>query len=210
MNLDLFGSTELVIFTTRDFARLAAVSPAAASKRLARLSADSRSLVQLTRGVWANRSHPHFNVFACVPVLLGNEQGYISFLTALHLHGAIAQIPANVQVATTGHGRTVRTPVGTFELFQLKPEMLRVGVISSDTPKPYRIATVEKALIDTFYIATRKKRRFAKLPELDLTDAQFDERRYRKLLASLKLPPPIAAAMARRWEDLSGSAIASG
>jgi predicted transcriptional regulator of viral defense system len=203
MKLDLLSSTELVIFTTRDFARLARVSLAAASKRLARLSAGSQSLVQLTRGAWANRSHPQFNVLACVPVLLGNEQGYISFLSALHLHGAIAQIPANVQVATTGHARTVRTPVGTFEFFQLKPEMLRVGVVFSDAPKPYRIATVEKALLDTFYIATRKKRRFAKLPELNLADAQFKVQRYRTLLASLKLPAPIAAAMARRWEDLN-------
>jgi predicted transcriptional regulator of viral defense system len=201
MSLDLLSSPELVIFTTRDFARLAGISLAAASKRLKRLAAGNASLVQLTRGVWANRAHPYFNVLACVPVLLGSEQGYVSFLSALHLHGAIAQIPANVQVATTGHARSVRTPVGTFELFQLKPEMLLDGIVWSDTPKPYRIATVEKALLDTFYIATRKKRRFAKLPELDLADAGFKKQRYRALLAALQLPPPIAAAMARRSQE---------
>jgi predicted transcriptional regulator of viral defense system len=201
MSLDLLSSPELVIFTTRDFARLAGISLAAASKRLKRLAAGNASLVQLTRGVWANRAHPYFNVLACVPVLLGSEQGYVSFLSALHLHGAIAQIPANVQVATTGHARSVRTPVATFELFQLKPEMLLDGIIWSDTPKPYRIATVEKALLDTFYIATRKKRRFAKLPELDLAGAGFKKQRYRALLAALQLPPPIAAAMARRSQE---------
>lgn len=202
MKLDLLSSPELVIFTTRDFARLAGVSLAAASKRLKRLSAGSASLAQLTRGVWANRAHPYFNVLACVPVLLGNEQGYVSFLSALHLHGAIAQIPASVQVATTGHARSLRTPVGTFEFFQLKPEMLLDGIVWSDSPKPYRIATVEKALLDTFYIATRKKRRFAKLPELILDDAGFKKSRYRALLAALKLPPPIAAAMLQRWEGI--------
>jgi hypothetical protein len=96
----------------------------------------------------------------------------------------------------------LRTPVGTFEFFQLKPEMLLDGIVWSDSPKPYRIATVEKALLDTFYIATRKKRRFAKLPELTLDDAGFKRPRYRALLAALKLPPPIAAAMVRRWEGI--------
>jgi predicted transcriptional regulator of viral defense system len=203
MNLDLLTSPDLVVFTTRDFAQLAGISLAAASKRLARLSAANASLVQLTRGVWANRAHPNFSVPACVPVLLGSEQGYVSFLSALHLHGAIAQIPANVQVATTGHARSVRTPVGTFEFLQLKPEMLRGGVDWSESPKPYRIATVEKALLDTFYIATRKKRRFAKLPELRLEDAGFKKSRFRALLAELKLPPPIASAMTRRWQEVA-------
>ena len=203
MNLDLLGSPELVIFTTRDFAQVAGISLGAASKRLGRLAAGTASLVQLTRGVWANRAHPYFNVHACVPVLLGSEQGYVSFLSALHLHGAIAQIPPNVQVATTGHARSVSTPVGTFEFFQLKPEMFHDGVVWRDTPRPYRIATVEKALLDTFYIATRKTRRFATLPELNLDDAGFKKARYRALLAALELPPPIAAALARRWQDVA-------
>jgi predicted transcriptional regulator of viral defense system len=201
MKLDLLISPELVIFTTRDFAQLAGISLAAASKRLARLSASNTSLVQLTRGVWANRAHPHFNVLACVPALLGSEQGYVSFLSALHLHGALAQIPSSVQVATTGHARSLRTPVGTFEFFQLKPEMLLDGVVWSETARPYRIATVEKALLDTFYIATRRNRRFAKLPEVNLADAGFKKQRYRALLAAQRLPPPILAAMARRWEE---------
>jgi predicted transcriptional regulator of viral defense system len=198
MKLDLLNSQELVIFTTREFAQLAQVSLAAASKRLVRLAAANSSFVQLTRGIWANRGHPHFNVLACVPVLLGSEQGYVSFLSALHLHGAIAQIPASVQVATTGHGRVVRTRVGRFELFQLKPGMFRDGIVWSDSPKPWRIATVEKALLDTFYIATRKKRRFASLPELTLADAGFSPRRYRALMAALTLPLPIAGAMQHR------------
>jgi hypothetical protein len=97
----------------------------------------------------------------------------------------------------------VRTPVGTFEFFQLKPEMFRDGVVWSDSPQPYRIATVEKALLDTFYIATRKRRRFAKLPELSLRDANFKKQRYRALVTALDLPLPIAAAMARRFELVS-------
>lgn len=165
MKLDLLNSPELAIFTTRDFARAADLSVAAASKQLARLRRGSRSLVQLTRGVWANTAHPHFSAPACVPVLLGSEQGYISFLSALHIHGAISQIPASIQIATTGHTRKLRTPVAIFEFLQLKPEMFALGIEWSDSARPFRIAAVEKALFDTFYISTRRNRRFAKLPD---------------------------------------------
>jgi hypothetical protein len=128
VKFDLFNSPELVVFTTRDFARLADVSITAASRRLARLRQSNRSLVQLTRGIWANIAHPNFTVMACVPVLIGGEQGYVSFLTALHIHGAISQIPASIQVATTGHTRKRRTQIGTFDFLQLKPDMFAHGV----------------------------------------------------------------------------------
>ena len=101
MRVDWLNSPELVVFNTRDFARAADVSVAAATRRLTRIARRSENgFLRLTRGVWANTRHPYFTVFACVPVLLGNEQGYVSFLSALHAHGAIAQIPASIQVAT--------------------------------------------------------------------------------------------------------------
>jgi predicted transcriptional regulator of viral defense system len=209
VRIDLLSSRELVVFTTRDFARAAGTSVAAATRQLTRLKRDNAAFVRLTRGVWANTGHPYFSVFACVPVLLGGEQGYVSFLSALHLHGAISQIPANVQVATTGHTRRLRTPVATFEFLQLKPELAADGVVWSDSQLPYRIATVEKALLDTFYIATRKRRRFAKLPELELEPAGFSGTRYRALRERLPVPRPVAIALARRSLDagIDGSRV---
>ena len=47
-------------------------------------------------------AHPYFHPLSCVPYLLGKEQGYVSFLTALHLHCVISQIPKTIQIATTG------------------------------------------------------------------------------------------------------------
>ena len=198
MKLDLFNLPELVVFTTLDFARLADISIAAASKRLARLRQSNRSLIQLTRGVWANTAHPYFNAMACVPVLIGSEQGYVSFLSALHAHGAVSQIPASIQVATTGHTRKLRTTIGTFDFLQLKPDMFAHGVEWSESARPYRIATLEKALLDTFYISTRKKRRFAKLPEIELKETGFSVRRYQALIRQLSLPGQIAVAMQAR------------
>jgi predicted transcriptional regulator of viral defense system len=116
MKLNLLLSPELVVFTTRDYALAAGVSIPAASRQLALLRLRNRSLLRLTRGVWANSAHPYFSNLSCVPALLGGGQGYVSFLTALHLHGALSQVPASIQVATTGHTRRLRvsTPVTPF------------------------------------------------------------------------------------------------
>ncbi len=124
--LDLFNTDDFVIFTTREYANHVGMSMSAAAKRLARLS-DKKLLTRITKGVWANTSHPKFHPLSCVPYLLGKEQGYVSFLTALHLHGVISQIPKTIQVATTGRGRLLDSPVGRYEFFQIKPELMKQG-----------------------------------------------------------------------------------
>lgn len=73
----------------------------------------------------------------------------------------------------------------------------------SETPRPYLIATLEKAVLDTLYISTRRSRRFARLPELDLQNTAFNVREYRALIKKMSLPPQIAAAMQARFEALS-------
>lgn len=153
-------------FTTRDYATLEGIDRSAASKRLA--TRQRRGEVQrLTRGLWIVSKHPALSHFGCVPLLLGNEDGYISLLSALHLHGALSQIPASVQVATTGHSRRLETPLGRFEFFKFDPRMTQGGVEWKDAPMPFRIASPEKALLDVLYLSTRRRRRFARLPELE-------------------------------------------
>lgn len=199
--LDLFNSADFIIFTTRDFASYSSISMPAASKRLSRL-ADKKLLTRITKGLWANTSHPWFHPLACVPYLLGKEQGYVSFLTALHLHGLISQIPKTLQIATTGHARTLTSPVGHYEFLQIKPELMKQGTQWSDTHLPYLIATAEKALIDTLYLSTRKNRRFARLPEVDIRQTAFRKREFERLLKQLPIPPRISAVMRTRWEAL--------
>jgi predicted transcriptional regulator of viral defense system len=194
------GNPEFVVFTTRDYATANDASMSSASRRLERLS-ERAALTRVTRGVWANTAHPHFHPLACVPYLLGKEQGYVSFLTALHLHGVLSQIPRSYQVATTGRPRVLDSPLGRFEFLRIKPELMRVGIGWSDTHQPYLIASAEKALLDTLYIATRKSRRFAKLPELDLGGA-FRRRDFERLLRQSGYPVRIRSAMASRWQQL--------
>ena len=196
--LDLFNNDDFVIFTTREYANHAGLSMSAAAKRLARL-AKKKLLTRITKGVWANTSHPYFHPLSCVPYLLGKEQGYVSFLTALHLHAVISQIPKSIQVATTGRARTLDSPVGRFEFFQIKPELMKQGTDWSETHLPYLIATPEKALIDTLYLSTRKNRRFARLSELDLAQSEFRVAEFDRFLNRLAIPTRVLSAMRSRW-----------
>ena len=199
--LDIFNSADFIVFTTRDFASYSGVSMSAASKRLLHLS-KQKLLKRITKGVWANTSHPWFHPLACVPYLLGKEQGYVSFLTALHLHGLVSQIPRNIQIATTGHARTLNSPIGQYEFLQIKPELMQQGTVWSDAHLPYLIATAEKALIDTLYLSTRKNRRFARLPEVAIEQTTFRMREFERLLDQLPIPPRISSAMQARAETL--------
>ena len=134
-----------------------------------------------------------------MPWLLGHEQGYVSFLTALSRHGVISQIPPKIQIAITGHSRTLVTPVGTFEFFQLKPSMMLPGVERSHTHVPFQMASPEKALLDIVYIATRKGRRFASLPEMH---RQLNKRKLFSLLHAQHFSVPILNAIKQRLQTI--------
>ena len=201
MNIHLLASEDFVVFTTRRYAYTAGLSISSATKQLTRRSKGGL-ITKITRGVWANTQHPFFNALACVPHLLNDEQGYVSFLSALHRHGILSQIPGTIQVATTGHSRTLKTSVGVFEFFQLKPELMQQGVEWSTTHVPYLIASAEKALIDTLYISARRKKRFSKLPELDLNRGLCSTKRLFVLVDKLVLSKQIKSAIKNRLCNL--------
>lgn len=201
MTLDLFSRDQYVVFRTRDYAGATKTSIASAS-RLLNAMGKRGELTSITRGVWANRNHPHFSPFACVALLLTNETGYVSFLTALHHHGMLSQIPRTIQVAGTGHGRVVTTPVATYEFFQMKPEFMAKGIEWSDAKLPFLMATPEKALIDTLYIATRKTRRFSSLPEIEFVKP-FSRKKFETLLREHRFPVRIENAIRNRFHALN-------
>ena len=187
------------VFTTRHYAVLCDRRIDVASRQLARL-ASRGVLVRLTRGVWSQPEHPRFTPFAAVPWLLGSEQGYVSFLSAMHLHGLIGQIPGSVQVATTGHARCLATPVARYEFLQIQPSMMVEGMAASATEPPYNLATAPKALLDTLYMATRRGRRFASLPEVDLDEVDAQE--LRRLIRRQVTAKPIRRAVEARLAAL--------
>ncbi len=196
MESNPFTSSEFIVFTTRHYAVARDLSLSAASHQLKTME-KKKWFQPVTRGIWANPSHPYFTPMACVPVLLGVEQGYVSFLTALHRHQAISQIPRSIQIATTGHSRRLKTSFSDFEFFQLKPEMMLHGVEWSNTHIPFRMATPEKALLDTLYMATRKGKRFASLPQLQ---EGFRKNKFRLLLEDQVQSVRIRAAIMTQLE----------
>ena len=196
--LELLNANDFVVFTKREFASHVGISMSAAAKRLSRLS-EKEFLTRVTKGVWANTGHPYFHPLCCVPYLLGKEQGYVSFLTALHLHGVVSQIPKTIQVATTGRARSLDSPVGRYEFFQIKPELMTQGVDWSESQLSYLVASAEKALLDTLYLATRKNRRFARMPELDVMQSGFRSQEFGRLLDELPIPTRILSAMRSQW-----------
>jgi len=58
-------------------------------------------LIRVARGVWCVPSDPRFNRFLLVNYLNGAHRAYVSFVSALHLHGIIEQIPHVVYAAAT-------------------------------------------------------------------------------------------------------------
>jgi predicted transcriptional regulator of viral defense system len=198
---DVFNNEDFIIFTTRDYSNYTNCSMSAASKKLTRLK-ENNLLTRVTRNLWGNTSHPYFLPLSCVPYLLNNEQGYVSFLTALHFHGLLSQIPETIQIATTGHSRTLDSKVAKYEFMQIKPELMQQGLVWADTSLPYLQASAEKSLIDVLYIATRKNRRFSVLPELTLTTNLFSKKAFRKLFDQLHLSERILNAMRGRAEEL--------
>jgi hypothetical protein len=163
-----------IVFTTNSYARANDLELSSAAKQLNRLY-NKHFIEKVTRGIWANINHPYFSPLIAVPYLLGKEQGYVSFLTALHSYDIISQIPLKIQIATTGHYRELKSPIGYFEFIHLAPSMMREGIKWSDSKSNYLIASPEKALLDTLYISTRKGKRFSSLPELDIENLNMKQ-----------------------------------
>jgi predicted transcriptional regulator of viral defense system len=183
---------ESPIFKTRDFASALQAKMDSASHQLHR-HAESGMIVRVTRGIWANPKHPRYSAYGLVPYLVGDEQGYVSFLSALQRHGAISQIPAKISIATTGHSRKLDSPLGQFDFIQIAPKFMREGVEWFQGSVSYGIATADKALLDCLYLSTRKGKTFAHLPEIDLS--ALDRRKLLKLLESHSFSLPISTAI---------------
>lgn len=156
-----------IIFTTKELAFELGKSTASISRSLTSLCKDGE-VVKLTRGVWANINHLQFTPYGACSYLLANEQGYVSFLSVLHRHNIISQIPSTIQIATTGRNRVLNTSIGDFEFIQLCPELMQEGFSVWGDGVTYNIATKEKALLDCLYISTRKGNRFNYFPEINL------------------------------------------
>lgn len=163
------------VFTTRQVSEKTDMRLDSVSRRLKNL-AEAGSLIRIRRGLWAIPNHPDFSPYAVVPHLFeNNERGYVSLVSALHLHGMIEQIPDVVHIVTTKQREALTTPVTRYEFYKIKQNLFG-GYRPYDQQWSFQIAAPEKALFDISYYSTKKGNRFARLPELHLPETFKEEK----------------------------------
>lgn len=158
-----------LVFTTREMAVLANTSLSSATQSLKRL--EEKGIIQkIIQGVWGLTADKRFSPYLVIPFLNQQHRSYLSFISALHNHGVISQIPQIITVAGTAHSRIIKTPVGMFHVHQISPGFFDgFGWHGSGD---YLIAEPEKAFVDCLYLSSRKGRSYSHFPELDLS--RFD------------------------------------
>jgi predicted transcriptional regulator of viral defense system len=189
------------VFTTREIAALRETSVSAASQSLVRLAAEGE-IVRATRGVWCIPSDPRFSPYALVPFLAGSHPAYVSFFSALRLHGLIEQIPQIIYVATTAHTRRIRTRVGTYSFHQLSHGFFG-GYDWYGDRESFLAAAPEKGLVDCLYVSSRKGKRFGRFPDLSLAGsfAIGRARRWVRPIADPRLRRLVSEKLEALWRE---------
>ena len=154
------------VFTTHELMSVSDRSGSTVVQSLNRL-VNQGLLIKVYRGVWAESGANKLSVFEVIPCLFPRQRVYVSFITALHLHGMIEQIPQVVTLASTSHTRTIRTKVGVFSVHQITPTFFD-GFDWYKGEGDFLIAGPEKALVDSLYLSGRKKKQFGHFPEMHI------------------------------------------
>jgi len=152
------------IFTTRELSFLSGKSTSAVTQSLNNLVKEEM-VIKICRGLWAREAFESLSPYDIIPYLFSRERAYVSFISALHLHGIIEQIPQVTTLASTAHARTIRTKVGVFQVHRIAP-LFFTGFGWYKESGSFLIAEPEKALVDSLYLSAYKKKRFGYFPEL--------------------------------------------
>lgn len=152
------------VFTTHELMTISGKSSSTIIQCLNRL-VEQGLLIKIYRGVWAQAGDKRVSAFEIISYLFPRQRVYVSFISALHLHGILEQIPQVVTLASTAHTSTIRTKAGVFEVHQIAPAIFD-GFDWYKGEGSFLIAEPEKALIDSLYLSSRKKKQFGHFPEL--------------------------------------------
>jgi predicted transcriptional regulator of viral defense system len=139
------------IFTTHDAALSSGRSLSAVTQSLGNLARDGL-LVKIHRGIWMQEGREGAGPYAVIPHLFPRHRAYVSFVSALHLHGIIEQIPQITTLASTAHPRIMRTKLGVFQTHHIAPSFFK-GFDWYKGSGSFLIAEPEKALVDCLYLS---------------------------------------------------------
>jgi predicted transcriptional regulator of viral defense system len=153
------------VFTTREVSALAGKSLSVTTQGL-RYLAEQGILIKVRRGLWAEADGDRLNAFSLIPYLAPGHRAYVSFLSALHLHGIIEQIPQVITIASTAHTKTIRTRIGTYRIHRISPAFF-AGFDWNGPERAYLLASPEKALVDSLYLSAHRKSQYRNFPELE-------------------------------------------
>jgi predicted transcriptional regulator of viral defense system len=179
------------VVTTNDATLALGVKRSAATQMLKRLAAE-RLLGKIRHGLWA--VEPALDPLLVPEHLTAPLPSYVSFQSALYLHGMVSQIPQVIYVASLARTRDVRTSLGVFSIHRLAPTFF--GGYETQPVSGVRLATPEKALLDTLYLGPARSRMFAHLPEIELPRG-FDRRQAMQWVGRIPAGPRRASVERR-------------
>lgn len=159
--LEVLRRLDRPIVRTGEAAAVLGISVSNASHLLASLQ-DAGSVLRISPGRWSMAPKP--SPYLVASWLTDPYPSYVSLYTALSRRGLITQIPRTIYVVSLANTKTLRTPVGTFSVHRLPPELFG----GYEERNGERLATAEKAVFDTLYLARARGKRFSHLTEVDL------------------------------------------
>ena len=187
------------IFTTREISDMSGKSMSTVTQSLAYLSRHN-VIKKVYRGVWTEITNKLINPFMLVPHLFKLSRVYVSFLSALHMHGIIEQIPQSITLASILHSKKIKTAIGTFVVHQISPKFF-AGFDWYKGSESFLIAEPEKALADCLYLFTRKKKQYGYFPELNL-QKPFSVKKVKKWIKEIPDRKASISAMKKLYEIL--------
>ncbi|MFH1415981.1 MAG: type IV toxin-antitoxin system AbiEi family antitoxin domain-containing protein [Elusimicrobiota bacterium] len=152
------------VFTTREASHVSGKSLSATTQALNNLE-KSGIILKVYRGIWRRAERQDVSPYTLIASLFPMNRAYVSFTSALHLHGIIEQIPQVVTLASTTHSRIIRTALGDYQVHRITPSFFD-GFSWYREKGEFLIASPEKALADSLYLSACKKKQYGYFPEL--------------------------------------------
>lgn len=165
--LKTLSSLDKGYFTTADLEKITGLSRDSLKVAIYRMAAKG-VLLKIKRGVYQSAFNP-------VDVAkIANQlyyPSYLSFESALSLHGILSQIPYTQTFATTKRSKKMILWKTEVEYRQLRPELFFGYQLANGV----YLAEPEKALLDELYLVSRGKAKL-NIEELDLT--KIDKKKF--------------------------------
>lgn len=181
------------VFTTNEIAALSS-RPLSTTVEALKFLEKKEFIFKVYRGIWAESGNKELSPYTVIPYLFPRHRAYVSFVSALHLYGIIEQIPQVITLASMVHTKIIRTKIGTFSVHRIAPSFF-YGFDWYRGGGSFLIAEPEKALVDSLYLSTRKKKQFGHFPELYFSKS-FS---FKKAKAwAKKIPSPIISSYVQK------------